>query len=129
VPDTHLYIWTLAWDACVLHQPFRIFDANIYYPFAGTLAYSENLIGSAFLAAPIIWLTGNLVLAMNLTALITCVLCGTGAFVLARRLHVSGRRLHLGDLRVCSTALLPARPAAHDGRAVDPVLARIPALT
>ena len=90
VPDTHLYIWTLAWDAhAFLHQPFRIFDANIYYPFAGTLAYSENLIGSAFLAAPIIWLTGNLVLAMNLTALITCVLCGTGAFVLARRLHVS----------------------------------------
>jgi hypothetical protein len=90
VPDTHLYIWTLAWDAhAFLHQPFRIFDANIYYPFAGTLAYSENLIGSAFIAAPIIWLTGNLVLAMNLTALVTCVLCGTGAFVLARRLHVS----------------------------------------
>jgi hypothetical protein len=90
VPDTHLYIWTLAWDAhAFLRQPFRIFDANIYYPFAGTLAYSENLIGSALLAAPIIWLTGNFVLAMNLTALITCVLCGTGAFLLARRLRVS----------------------------------------
>jgi hypothetical protein len=90
VPDTHLYIWTLAWDAhAFLHQPFDIFDANIYYPFADTLAYSENLIGSAFLAAPIIWLTGNMVLAMNLTALLTCILCGTGAFLLARRLHVS----------------------------------------
>ena len=90
VPDTHLYIWTLAWDAhAFLHQPLRIFDANIYYPFANTLAYSENLIGSALLAAPIIWLTGNLVLAMNLAALATCVLCGTGAFLLARRLHVS----------------------------------------
>jgi hypothetical protein len=90
VPDTHLYIWTLAWDTyAFLHQPLRIFDANIYYPFANTLAYSENLIGSAFIAAPIIWLTGNLVLAMNLTALITCVLCGTGAYLLARRLHVS----------------------------------------
>jgi hypothetical protein len=89
VPDTHLYIWTLAWDAhAFLHQPFRIFDANIYYPFADTLAYSENLIGSAFLAAPIIWLTGNLVLAVNLTSLITCVLCGAGAFLLARRLHI-----------------------------------------
>jgi hypothetical protein len=89
LPDTHLYIWTLAWDAhAFLHQPFRIFDANIYHPFANTLAYSENLIGSAFFAAPIIWLTGNLVLAMNLTALLTCVLCGTGGFLLARRLHV-----------------------------------------
>ncbi len=90
VPDTHLYLWTLAWDThAFLHQPLQIFDANIYYPFADTLAYSENLIGSAFFAAPIIWLTGNLVLAMNLTAFVTCVLCGTGACLLARRLHAS----------------------------------------
>ncbi|MBY0494601.1 MAG: hypothetical protein K2Y23_10330 [Cyanobacteria bacterium] len=90
MPDTHLYIWTLAWDAhAFLHEPWHIFDANIYYPFANTLAYSENLIGSAFFAAPIIWLTGNMVLAMNLTAFITCVLCGTGAYLLARRLHIS----------------------------------------
>ena len=90
LPDTHLFVWTLAWDTyAFLHQPLRIFDANIYHPFANTLAYSENLIGSAFFAAPIIWLTGNLVLAMNLTALLTCVLCGTGCFLLARRLHVS----------------------------------------
>jgi hypothetical protein len=90
VPDTHLFIWTLAWDShAFLRQPLNIFDANIYYPFANTLAYSENLIGSAFFAAPILWITGNPVLAMNLTALITCVLCGTGAFLLARRLQMS----------------------------------------
>lgn len=91
-PDTHLYIWTLAWDAhAFLHQPLQIFDANIYYPYANTLAYSENLIGSAFFAAPIIWVTGDPVLAMNLTALLTCLLCAVGAYVLARRLHVSAR--------------------------------------
>ena len=90
VPDIHLFIWTLAWDThAFLNQPLQIFDANIYYPFANTLAYSENLIGSAFFAAPVIWLTGNAVLAMNLVALLTCVLCGTGAYLLARRLHVS----------------------------------------
>ena len=92
VPDTHLFIWTLAWDTyAFLHQPINIFDANIYYPYANTLAYSENLIGSAFFAAPIIWLTGDPVLAMNLTALTTCVLCGAGAYLLARRLHISPR--------------------------------------
>lgn len=86
-PDTHLYIWTLAWDAyAFLHQPILIFDANIYHPFPNTLAYSENLIGTAFFAAPIIWLTGDLVLAMNLVALLTCMLCGVGAYFLARRL-------------------------------------------
>ncbi len=85
-PDTHLYIWTLAWDAhAFIAQPLRIFDANIYFPYANTLAYSENLIGSALFAAPIIWLTGNPVLAMNLVALLSCVLCGVGAYVLARR--------------------------------------------
>jgi hypothetical protein len=90
LPDTHLYIWTLAWDTYALvHQPLQIFDANIYYPFANTLAYSENLIGSALFAAPVIWLTGNLVLATNLTAFLTCLLSGTGAFILARRLHLT----------------------------------------
>lgn len=85
-PDTHLYLWTLAWDAhAFVHQPILIFDANIYHPYSNTLAYSENLIGSALFAAPIIWLTGDLVLAMNLVALLTCVLCGTGAYYLARR--------------------------------------------
>lgn len=90
LPDTHLYIWTLAWDThAFLRQPLSIFDANIYYPYANTLAYSENLIGSAFFAAPVIWLTGNLVLAMNLVALLTCVLCGVGGYVLGRKLHLS----------------------------------------
>jgi hypothetical protein len=89
-PDTRVYIWTLAWDAhAFLHQPLHLFDANIYYPFANTLAYSENLIGTAFFSAPITYLTGNLVLAMNLAALISCVLCGTGAYLLGRRLHLS----------------------------------------
>jgi hypothetical protein len=89
VPDAHMYLWTLAWDAhAFLHQPLHIFDANIYYPYANTLAYSENLIGSAFFAAPIIWFTGNITLATNLTALISCVLCGAGAYLLARRLHI-----------------------------------------
>ncbi|MEX2273829.1 MAG: hypothetical protein WD690_20355 [Vicinamibacterales bacterium] len=90
LPDTHLFIWTLAWDThAFLHQPLLIFDANIYHPYPNTLAYSENLIGTAFFAAPIIWLTGNLVLAMNLAALLTCVLCGVGAYLLARRWGLS----------------------------------------
>ena len=105
-PDTHLYIWTLAWDTyAFLHQPLNIFDANIYYPYANTLAYSENLIGSAFFAAPVIWLTGNLVLAMNLVALLTCVLCGVGGYVLARRLHIS-----VGGAFICGLIFAFAPP-------------------
>src|SRR5918999_1040117 len=70
-PDAHLFMWTLAWDPhAFVPQPFSIFDANIYHPQRRTLAYSENLIGSAFFAAPVLWITGNPVLAMNLISLL-----------------------------------------------------------
>jgi hypothetical protein len=89
-PDTHLFIWTLAWDAhAFVTQPLSIFDANMYYPERLTLAYSENLIGSAFIAAPVLWLTGNGVLAMNTVALASCFLCGLGAYFLGRRAGLS----------------------------------------
>lgn len=88
-PDTHLYIWTLAWDVhAFVSNPFGIFDANIYYPLPNTLAYSENLIGSALVAAPIIWLTGDAMLAMNLVALSATCLSGLGAYLLARQLGI-----------------------------------------
>ena len=54
-----------------------------------TLAYAENLIGSALFAAPVMWLTGNLVLAVNVVALLSCALCGFGAYLLGRRLGMS----------------------------------------
>src|SRR4051794_4623671 len=85
-PDTNLFMWTLAWDVhAFTHRPLGIFEANIYYPLRHTLAYSENLIGSAIFAAPILWLTGNLVLALNVVALLSAALCGVGAYVLARQ--------------------------------------------
>jgi len=106
VPDAHMFIWTLAWDAyAFVHQPLQIFDANIYHPYANTLAYSENLIGSALFAAPIMWLTGNVVLATNLVALMTCVLCGTGAYLLARRLNLS-----VGAAFICGVVFAFAPP-------------------
>lgn len=88
--DTDLFIWTLAWNThAFLSQPLSIFDANIYYPFRHTLAYSENLIGSAFLAAPAIWLTGNPILALNAATLASVFLCGLGGFVLGRKIGLS----------------------------------------
>jgi len=88
--DTNLFIWTIAWDVhAFTHHPLAIFQANIFYPLHDTLAYSENLIGSALLVAPLLWLTGNPVLTMNVAALITVPLCAFGAFLLARRLGIS----------------------------------------
>src|SRR6202011_1184481 len=79
-PDTHLFMWTLAWDAhAFARQPLSMFEANIFYPNRNTLAYSENLIGSAIFVAPVLWLTGNPVLAVNAVSLLSCTLCGLGA--------------------------------------------------
>jgi hypothetical protein len=85
--DTELFAWTLSWDVHALtHHPWSIFEANIYFPQHHTLAYSENLIGSAILAAPVLWLTGNPIVAINFLSVTTTLLCALGAFVLARRL-------------------------------------------
>ena len=98
-PDTDLFMWILAWDAHALAtSPLQIFNANIYYPQALTLAYSENLIGSSLIAAPVLWMTGNPVLAMNLVALVSSVLNALGAFSLARRLGITGTGATLSGL-------------------------------
>jgi hypothetical protein len=89
-PDVHTMVWTLAWDVhALVHQPLAMFDGNIFHPYSRTLAFSENLLGSVVFAAPAIWLTGNPVLAMNVVALVSCALCGVGAYLLARRLGLS----------------------------------------
>lgn len=88
--DAYLTMWTLGWDThAFATAPWRIFDANIFHPNPNTLAYSENFIGSAIVVAPVVWATGNLVLAMNVAALIACAACGLGAYALARRLELS----------------------------------------
>src|SRR5215831_3522057 len=69
--DEDFTLWVFAWDVHALtHQPFHIFDANIMAPLPNTLGYEENEIGSAILGAPIIWLTGNVLLAVNVVALL-----------------------------------------------------------
>lgn len=88
--DPELLMWALGWDSyAFLHQPLAIFDANIFYPSRYALAYSENMIGSAVLVAPIIWATGDLVLAMNLVQLSSVAISACGAYFLARRLGLA----------------------------------------
>ena len=89
-PDTRLFLWTLGWDAHAFRTaPLAIFDANIFHPERSTLAYSEHQIGSALIAAPLIWGTGNLVLAMNAVLVLSCFLSGWCAYALGRQLGLS----------------------------------------
>ncbi len=143
-PDTDLFMWTLAWDThAMVSRPLSIFDANIDYPQPDTLAYSENLLGSVPFAAPVLWLTGNPVLALNVVALLSVLLCGLGAYVLARRLGMGAaaallcgvvfafspaRFLRIGQLHLTTVQWVPFGLASlhaylDDGRGRDLKLA------
>jgi len=88
--DPWLYIWNIGWNVHALtNAPWNIFDANIFYPNRNTLAYTEHLIGTAPIAGPVIWLTGNAVLATNVVAMVSVLLCAAGGYFLARRLGLS----------------------------------------
>jgi hypothetical protein len=90
-PDGRLNAWILAWDAhALVHAPGRLFQAPIFHPLPDTLAFSENLLLPAILAAPATLLSGP-VLGYNLVLLLSVIASGLGVQLLVRR--ASGDRL------------------------------------
>ncbi len=85
--DALLNVWITAWDGHqLLSDPLDLFDANIFYPYSRTLAYSELLLGNGLLALPITAVTGNPVLGYNAALLLSFVLSGLGTYLLVLRL-------------------------------------------
>lgn len=85
--DPLFSIWRLAWIAhALVHEPSRLFDANIYYPHARTLAYSDAMLLEGMIAAPFLWAGVNKVLVYNLMFLGGIVSSGAGMFLLVRYL-------------------------------------------
>ncbi|MFI5178440.1 MAG: hypothetical protein ACHQO8_07755 [Vicinamibacterales bacterium] len=83
--------WLLGWDADrIRHGLHGFWNAPILFPSRGATAFSEHMLGIAIFVAPVIWLTGNPVLAYDLAFLMTAVLAGAGMYLLAREL--TGRR-------------------------------------
>ena len=88
--DALFSIWRLAWLAhALIHQPARLFDANIFYPERGTLAYSDAMPLPALIAAPALWMGVNQVVVYNLLVLLSFVLCGMSMYLLVRHLTSS----------------------------------------
>lgn len=67
-------------------DPSHLFDGNAFYPYSDTLAFSEHMLVSGLMAAPIRLVSDNWVLAYNGVTLLTLVLAGLGTFLLARAL-------------------------------------------
>ena len=65
--DPLFQAWTIAWDWHALTtDPLRIFDANVFYPWRNTLAWSDHLFGQALLVAPVMAIADNGILANNI---------------------------------------------------------------
>jgi len=96
--DTHLIVWSLAWDThALLTEPWNLFQANAFYPAPFPLAYSEHFLGDVPSFAPFYLATGNPILATNAMILLLHPLCGLGLYLLARR-FTSAPAAFLGGL-------------------------------
>jgi hypothetical protein len=84
--DVYLVMWALTWVAHTLFTaPWHLFHANAFYPSTSSLAYSEHFLGFQPLFAPVYWLSGNPVLALNLLMMANQFLCATTTYLFARR--------------------------------------------
>ena len=87
--DVYFNLWRLRWLAHALStQPSDLFDANIFHPEEGVLAFSDAMLVQGLLAAPLLWAGVPPVLLHNLLLLGAIVTSAVGVFVLAR--HLTG---------------------------------------
>ncbi|PYT02279.1 MAG: hypothetical protein DMF65_06945, partial [Acidobacteria bacterium] len=85
--DPYMIAWTLWWDYHqTFHDPVHLFDANVFYPYKYTLAFSENDYGIALPCFPL-FAAGLRALTVNSVAtFLGFAFCGYGAFRLTRTL-------------------------------------------
>lgn len=124
--DPLLETWTLKWDVhSLLTGPAAIggiWDANMFYPYPNTLAFSEHLFSSALILMPFTLLGSTPLVAANLGVLFTTALSGWSMYLLVRWLTgnrwaglVAGlffavapfRMGHLIQLHLLSTQWMP----------------------
>jgi hypothetical protein len=83
-PDALLNGFIVSWNLEQLrNDPLHLFDANIFFPEKGALAYSENLLTASLIAAPVALVSDNPILLVNIVLLAAFVFSGLAAFALA----------------------------------------------
>ncbi len=90
--DGQFSLWNVAWvSRTLLTNPLHVFDANIFYPHRGTLAYSESNIATGLLGVPMYWATHNPYATLNFAVLLSVLFTAVGTYYLVRYL-VQDRR-------------------------------------
>lgn len=120
--DPLLNTWIFSWNARTVPLSDRWWNAPQFHPLDGATAYTEHLLGLAPITSPIIWTTGDHLLAYNVAFFLSFVLCGLSAhylaFVITRRhdvAFVAGlafafapyRMSHLAHIQVLSAYWMP----------------------
>jgi hypothetical protein len=87
VGDSLESVYIVAWNVHQFFtQPLRLFEANVLHPLPHALAFTDHRLLPSLLVAPVVWTTGNAVLATNAAAGLACVFAAMAARHLARRL-------------------------------------------
>ncbi|MFI5177889.1 MAG: hypothetical protein ACHQO8_04980 [Vicinamibacterales bacterium] len=89
--DGRFSIWNVGWiDHALTTNPRHLFDANIFYPHTGTLAYSELNLVAGLLGLPAFVVTKNALAAHNSAVVLGFLLTFVCTWALVRRLTGSG---------------------------------------
>jgi len=68
--DLYLNVWILAWIArAAANDPTALFDGNIFYPAANTIAGSENMLAHLPVTVPVMAATGSALAVLKAMAL------------------------------------------------------------
>lgn len=85
--DPYFASWVLWWDYHqTFHQPLRLFQGNIFFPYHYTLAFSEHHYGIAIFLFPLFALGLAPLTIHGIATLLSFAFCGYGAFRLGRTL-------------------------------------------
>ena len=77
--DPILVTWILWWSSHTVPLTVAWWNAPAFYPSAGVLAFSENLLGLAPIATPVIWISGSAFIGYSVAFVRSYVCCARGA--------------------------------------------------
>ena len=85
--DSAFFAWVMAWERhALLTRPEMLPHANIFHPSRYALGFDEPVLGTALFQLPLVPFTDDAVLIFNVVRLLTFVLTGFTAYLLARDL-------------------------------------------
>jgi hypothetical protein len=88
--DSAYFAWAMGWEVHALEtRPAMLPHANIFHPHRCALGFDEPILGTTLLALPMAAFTDDAVLVFNVVRLLTFVLTGLTAYLLARDLGCS----------------------------------------